>query len=75
MLSSKSDYSEMYEDMREGFSSIYPESYKPVFEQRIKQYEKEIRFHEAEARHPWRKWFRFKTYKRKLKRMLKMRKA
>ena len=59
----------------EGFSSIYPESYKPVFEQRIKQYEEEIRFHEAEARHPWRKWLRFKTYKRKLKRMLKMRKA
>ena len=60
----------------EGFSSIYPAAYKPVFEQRIKQYEEEIRFHEAEARHPWRKWFRSKTYKRKLKRILgKRRKA
>lgn len=59
----------------EGFSAIYPETYKPVFERRIKQYEEEIRFHEAEARHPWRKWFRLKTYKRELKRILKMRKA
>lgn len=55
----------------EGFSFIYPESYKPVFEERIKHYQKEIRFYEKEKRYPWRKWFRPKTYKRLIKRQMK----
>lgn len=55
----------------EGFSSIYPESYKPVFKDRIKYYEDEIRFYEDEMRHPMKKWFRPKTYKRMIKKRLR----
>ena len=55
----------------EGFSLIYPESYKSVFDQRIRYYREEIRYYENEAKKPWRKWLRPKTYKRMLKRMFR----
>lgn len=55
----------------EGFSSIYPPSYKPMFEARIKQYKDEIQFYEAEMKHPWRKWFRVKTYKKMIKNIIR----
>lgn len=51
----------------EGFSSIYPKTYKPLFEARIKQYQDEIQFYEAEMKHSWRKWLRVKTYKKMIK--------
>ena len=55
----------------EGFSSIYPESYKVVFESRINELKEEMRFCEGEMQHPWRKWFRPKTYKRMVKKRLR----
>jgi len=55
----------------EGFSSIYPSSYKHVFEERVKYYEDEIHFYEGEIRHPMKKWFRLKTYKRMIKKRLR----
>ena len=37
---------------------------KVLFETRIKQLQDEIQYYEAEMKHPWRKWFRVKTYKK-----------
>lgn len=54
----------------EGFLPLYPTSYKPLFEERIKYYQEEILFYEKEARYPWRKWLRMRTYKRMIKRLL-----
>lgn len=53
-----------------GFKSIYPAQYRGVFENRIQYYSDRIAFNERESKHPWRKYFRIKTYKRLLKRML-----
>lgn len=55
----------------EGFSSIYPKEYQPVFEERMGYYKKEIDFYKKELRCPWRKWFRVKTYKRLIKKQLR----
>lgn len=54
----------------EGFSSIYPTSYKVLFETRIKQLQDEMQYYEAEMKHPWRKWFRVKTYKKMIKNII-----
>lgn len=55
----------------EGFSTIYPKEYMPVFEKRMQFFREEMAFYEKEMKHPWRKWFRFKTYKRMLKKLLR----
>ena len=54
----------------EGFSSIYPTSYKALFEMRIKQLQDEMHYYEAEIKHPWRKWFRVKSYKKMIKNII-----
>ena len=54
----------------EGFSSIYPVEYLPVFEERIKCLQDESKLYLRDLREPWRKWFRLKTYKRLLKKVL-----
>ena len=55
----------------DGFSSIYPKEYLPVFQKRMKYYKEEMVFYQKEMKHPWRKWFRTKTYKRILKRQMR----
>lgn len=55
----------------EGFSTIYPKEYFPVFENRIKYLQVESFQYLRDCREPWRKWFKAKTYKRILKRVLR----
>lgn len=50
-----------------GFRSIYPEQYRSVFDERIKFYDERIAFNTREAKQPWRKFFRAKTYIRAIK--------
>ena len=38
---------------------------------RMQFFREEMAFYEKEMKHPWRKWFRFKTYKRMLKKLLR----
>lgn len=54
-----------------GFREIYPKSFHPVFDQRIALYDQEIAFHTREIKQPWRKFFRWKTYKKLAKRILR----
>lgn len=49
----------------------YPSSYEKVFDDRITEYQNEINFYQREKRQPWRKYLRFKTYKRLIKKILK----
>lgn len=55
-----------------GFREIYPESYRSIFDQKIAFYNKEIAFNKREIEQPWRKYFRLKTYKRFLKKKLRL---
>ena len=48
----------------------YPSSYEQVFDGRIAEYQKEIAFYQREKKQPWRKFFRLKTYKRLLKKLI-----
>lgn len=57
----------------DGFTTIYPQEYQSVFEERKAYYKREIEFWEGEMRHPYRKWFRLKTYKRMIKKAIKSR--
>lgn len=52
------------------YSSIYPKDYLPYFEKRIAEYNAEISFLESEKKHPMRKYFRVKTYKKLIKGLL-----
>lgn len=49
---------------------LYPIEYAIDFDTRIAEYNAEIAFYEREKRQPWRKWFRLKTYKRIVKKIL-----
>ncbi len=53
-----------------GFRDIYPAEYQPIFDRRIAFYDERIAFNTREAKQPWRKYFRLKTYKRMLKRLI-----
>ena len=50
----------------------YPSSYAKVFDDRIAEYQNEINFYQREKRQPWRKYLRLKTYKRLLKKIMKL---
>lgn len=50
----------------------YPSSYEKVFDDRITEYQNEINFYQREKRQPWRKYLRLKTYKRLLKKIMKL---
>lgn len=54
-----------------GFREIYPEQYQEVFNRRIRFYDDRIAFNKREESQPWRKFFRIKTYKRFIKRVLR----
>lgn len=53
-----------------GFKKIYPVEYASTFDERILFFDKRIAFNQRERKQPWRKFFRIKTYKRLLKRIL-----
>ena len=53
-----------------GFKDIYPAQYNSVFDKRIIYYDGRIAFNKREQRQPWRKYFRLKTYKKLIKRLL-----
>jgi glycosyltransferase involved in cell wall biosynthesis len=55
----------------DGFAKIYPQEYRSVFEDKKEYYKREIDFWEKEMKHPIRKWFRPKTYKRLVKKRLR----
>ncbi len=54
----------------EGFRDIYPSSMNAVFDQSIAKYKSQIAFDIREQKQPWRKYFRLKTYKRMIKRLM-----
>lgn len=58
-------------DVLEGFTNIYPEEYLPVLRERIELYDKKIASLESERRHPWKKYFKARIYKRFIKRLIK----
>lgn len=55
----------------ENEKSLYPVEYSSIFDKKIDDYQKIIDFYQREARQPWRKYFRIKTYKRLIRKILK----
>ena len=55
----------------ENMKPLYPAEYASDFDARIAEYKAEIADLQSLQHHPWRKWFRRKTYSRGIKRLIR----